>query len=77
MAAIGRWKETTYPGMTPGETCYSCGKCGGTVHLFGAEYRKRKILCDICGRINIYPGEKAYEVGSSLWEGDETEEGRT
>ena len=70
MAAIGRWKETAYLGTKPGETCYSCGKCGGTVHHFGAEYR-RKILCDICGRINIYPWEKAYEVGSFLWEDDE------
>ncbi len=50
---------------------YACGKCGGSEHLHGAEYPKRKIICDNCGRVNIYPWETAYEVGSSLWENDE------
>ena len=39
-------------------------------HLHGVEYSKRKIMCDVCGRVNIYPWEQAYEVGSSLWEND-------
>ena len=53
---------------------YACGKCGGSYHLHGAEYPKRKIICDECGRVNIYPWETAYETGSSLWEIDEEAE---
>lgn len=70
---IGRWVKKDMTGyMTPGGTpMYACGKCGGSEHLHGAEYSKRKILCDNCGRVNIYPWESAYEVGSSLWENDE------
>ena len=72
---LGRWKKMDGGGMTPGGTpMYACGKCGGSYHLHGAEYPKRKIICDECGRVNIYPWEAAYEVGSSLWENDEEEE---
>lgn len=46
---------------------YACGNCGGSEHLHGAEFPRRKMICDNCGQINIYPWEKAYEEGSSLW----------
>lgn len=58
--------------MTPGGTPYfECGGCGGSGHLHGVEFLRRKIICDNCGRVNIYPWEKAYEEGSSLWKDDE------
>ena len=73
MVKIGRWKPTKHDGgMTPGGTpIYVCGHCGGSAHLNGCEYPKRKIICDKCGRINIYPWEDAHERGSSFWEEDE------
>ena len=72
MARIGRWKQLNGDFVTPGGTpCYECGGCGNTCHLYGTEYPKRKLICDVCGRINIYPWEQAWEVGSSLWEDDE------
>ena len=69
---IGRWVKDNTPGiMTPGGTpCYVCGGCGNSEHLHGVEYPKRKVVCDYCGRVNIYPWETAYETGSSLWEDD-------
>lgn len=77
MAKIGRWKQLQGTFLTPGGTPYFvCGKCGGSDHLHGVEYPRRKILCDKCGRINIYPWEDAYEKGSSLWENDDTQEAK-
>lgn len=71
---IGRWKQLKGDFTTPGGTpYYVCGACGGSGHLHGCEYPRRKVICDACGRINIYPWEKAYEEGSSLWEDDEEE----
>lgn len=71
---IGRWKQLKGDFTTPGGTpYYVCGACGGSGHLNGCEYPRRKVICDACGRINIYPWEKAYEEGSSLWEDDEEE----
>ena len=68
MAKLSRWKEVHGDFLTPGGTPYfECGLCGGTGHLHGVEYPKRKMICDNCGAINIYPWEKAYEEGSSLW----------
>lgn len=65
---MGRWKQLKGDFLTPGGTPYwVCGGCGGSGHLHGVEYVKRKIICDNCGRINIYPWDQAYEVGSSLW----------
>ena len=67
---IGRWKAVNgyvTPGGTP---YYECGACGGSGHLHGAEYPERKVICDNCGRINVYPWEKTYECGSSFWEDD-------
>lgn len=46
---------------------YACGNCGGSEHLHGAEFPRRKVICDNCGQINIYPWEMAYEEWSSLW----------
>lgn len=72
MARIGRWVKMTGNYLTPGGTpCYVCGACGKSAHLNGVEYTKRKVICDGCGRINIYPWERAYEEGSSMWEDDE------
>ena len=66
---ISRWVELTGDFMTPGGTPYFvCGKCGGSGHLYGVEYSKRKVLCDGCGCVNIYPWEQAHEVGTMLWE---------
>ncbi len=74
MPEIGRWKEAKNKYLTPGGTpLFVCGKCGQTDHLYGSEYMKRKVICDCCGRINIYPWEKAFEEGSSLWEDDNNE----
>ena len=74
-SVIGRWKQPDMRGYTtPGGTpYYECGACGGSGHLHGCEYPRRKVICDNCGRINIYPWEKAYEEKSSLWEDDEEE----
>ena len=72
---FGRWKEQICAGFTPGGTpLYVCGRCGGSNHLYGTEYPKRKIVCDCCGQINIYPGEEAWEEGSSLWPTEEKQE---
>ena len=72
MSRIGRWKKIKGNYATPGGTpLYECGACGGSQHLHGVEYSRRKVICDNCGRINIYPWEKAYEEGSSLWEEDD------
>ena len=66
---ISRWVKVTGDFTTPGGTPYFvCGQCGGSGHLYGMEYNKRKVLCDECGSVNIYPWEQAHEVGSSLWE---------
>lgn len=71
---IGRWKEVPGPYVSPGGTpVFMWGNCGGSEHLYGAEYQNRKVICDNCGRINIYPWEKAHEEGSSLWEEDQDE----
>lgn len=73
---FGKWvKDTNGDYTTPGGTpIYACGKCGGSAHLFGVEFEKRKMICDECGRVNIYPWEKAYEQTSSLWEEDKAGE---
>lgn len=69
---IGKWKEKQGIYMSPGGTpAYICGSCGGSEHLHGVEFPRRKVICDNCGRVNIYPWEKAYEHGSSLWEDDD------
>ena len=71
---IGKWAKDESGGLTPGGTpMYVCGKCGQSAHLFGVEFSKRKVICDGCGRVNIYPWETAHEQTSSLWENDEKE----
>lgn len=68
---IGKWKHVRGNFMTPaGTPYYECGSCGGSGHLHGVEFPKRKVICDNCGRINIYPYESASEETSSLWEND-------
>lgn len=68
---IGKWKHVRGNFLTPGGTpYYECGSCGGSGHLHGVEFPKRKVICDNCGRINIYPYESASEETSSLWEND-------
>ena len=69
---IGRWVKVLGIYMSPGGApAYVCGGCGGSEHLHGVEFQRRKVICDNCGRVNIYPWESAYEQGSSLWEDDE------
>ena len=58
---FGKWVRKP-AGMTPGGTpLFACGNCGGSEHLHGAEYPQRKLICDHCGQVNIYPWEKSYE----------------
>lgn len=59
---FGKWKELKGGYLTPGGTpIYVCGECGGSEHLHGVEYPRRKMVCDQCGSINSYPWEKTYE----------------
>ena len=74
MLRIGKWRKML-GGMSPGGTpFYVCGHCGGSGHPHGVEYPKRKVVCDECGRINIYPWEMALEQLTYRWEDDEEEE---
>ena len=53
---FGKWKELEGGYLTPGGTpIYVCGECGGSEHLHGVEYPRRKMVCDQCGSINSYP----------------------
>ena len=59
---FGKWIKDNSIGMSPGGTPgYVCSQCGGSFHLHGAEYPRRKMICDKCGSINSYPWEKTYE----------------
>ena len=59
---IGVWKELKNAGLTPGGTpVYVCSKCGGSEHLHGVEFPKRKLICDECGSVNYYPWERIYD----------------
>lgn len=63
---FGKWKRREGSYMTPGGTpLYICAECGGSEHLHGAEYPRRKMLCDKCGSINSYPWERTYEEEES------------
>ena len=67
MARIGKWKQVKIGYASPGGTpIFACGACGGSEHLR-----------DNCGRINIYPWERAHEQGSSLWEDDNDFDNKT
>lgn len=66
---ISRWVKLIGDFTTPGGTPYFvCGRCGGSGHLYGVEYSKRKVMCDGCGSVNIYPWERAHEEETALWE---------
>ena len=59
---IGRWKKLEGSYMSPGGTpAYVCANCGGSEHLHGVEFSRRKIFCDDCGMVNVYPWETTYE----------------
>jgi len=59
---FGKWKKLDGNYLSPGGTpAFVCGNCGGSQHLHGVEYGRRKIVCFECGNINIYPWEKSYE----------------
>ena len=62
---IGKWmKEDSDGYLTPGGTpYYVCEKCGGSGHLHGVEYSKRKVFCEECGTVNFYPWETLIEEG--------------
>lgn len=52
-------------GITPGGTpMYVCSICGGSEHLYGVEYQRRKMVCDECGCVNSYPWEKILDKES-------------
>ena len=54
-------------GITPGGTPrYACSACGGSEHLYGVEYPKRKMVCDQCGCVNSYPWEKILDEESEI-----------
>ena len=58
----GKWEKMIGGYMTPGGTpIFICAQCGGSEHLHGAEFPRRKMICDDCGCINSYPWEKTYE----------------
>ena len=66
---IGKWvePEDIHEYVTPGGTpYYQCSLCGGSGHLHGVEYPKRKLICDNCGAVNSYPWERTYEDASSF-----------
>lgn len=59
---FGKWVKDTGNYITPGgDPIFVCGCCGGSSHLYGVEFRRRKMICDECGSINSYPWEKTYE----------------
>ena len=60
---VGRWKELKGNYFTPGGTpVYVCAKCGGSEHLHGVEYPRRRVYCNHCGTANVYPWEKVYDM---------------
>lgn len=62
LGKFGKWQKLSGDWITPGgEPVYVCGKCGGSEHLYGIEFRKRKMVCDECGSINSYPWEETIE----------------
>lgn len=61
---VGKWvePEDSNDYVTPGGTpFYVCSFCGGTGHLHGVEYPRRKLICDNCGAVNSYPDEETYD----------------
>lgn len=59
---FGKWKKLDVDYMTPGGTpFYVCAQCGGSEHLHGVEFPRRKMICDNCCCINSYPWEKIYD----------------
>ena len=61
---IGRWikdpkaENCLTPGGTP---YYVCDQCGGSGHLHGIEFPRRKVFCDQCGSVNVYYWEQTIE----------------
>ena len=54
--------------MTPGGVlAYVCSKCGGSEHLYGVEFTRRKVFCDTCGSVNVYPWERTIEDNEPLY----------
>ena len=58
---FGKWKQVFCYVIPEGTPVFACAACGGSEHLHGAEYPRRKMVCDNCGRINSYPWEKTYD----------------
>lgn len=59
---FGKWKKLEGHYITPGGTpLYVCAQCGGSQHLHGVEFSRRKMVCDDCGCVNSYPWEKTYD----------------
>ena len=49
-----------------GDPIFCCKNCGGSYHVHGVEHPRKKLICDNCGCINLYPWEKSYDETSSL-----------
>ena len=65
---IGKWTKKTGHYMTPGGVpAYVCSKCGGSEHLYGVEFTRRKVFCDTCGSVNVYPWERTIEDNEPLY----------
>ena len=59
---IGRWSKVVGNYVTPGGTqLYACSVCGGHRHLYGPAFPLRKVFCDKCGTVNLYPWEGCIE----------------
>ena len=61
---FGKWVKVRGDYMSPGGCPLFRCECGGSEHPYGTEYRKRKMICDKCGRINCYPWERMIEEES-------------
>ena len=67
---FGKWNKLNGYITPGGDPVYACSSCGGSEHLYGVEHRKRKQVCDVCGRVNSYPGEEIQDQSDDpKWSG--------
>ena len=55
---FGHWRQEHGYATAGGDPVFVCGSCGGSLHVYGVEHPKKRIVCSECGAINIYPWEK-------------------
>ena len=66
---FSRWVEPADHGnyvTEGGDPIFCCENCGGSYHVYGVEHPQRKLICDNCGCVNLYPWEESYDETSSL-----------